>query len=36
MDVIHLYNFYDHCELPNPDEYLTIGTGINISATKIN
>lgn len=35
LDIIHLYNFYDHMELPEPDEYLSLGTGINISATKL-
>jgi len=36
VDIIHLYNFYDHFELPDPSEYLAIGNAINISATKIN
>ena len=35
LDIIHLYNFYDHMELPCPDEYLAVGSGINISATKL-
>jgi hypothetical protein len=34
--VIHLYNFHDHIELPEPEEYLQYGTGVNISANKIN
>jgi glycerophosphoryl diester phosphodiesterase len=36
VDTIHLYNFYDHFELPDPEEYLSIGNSINISATKLN
>lgn len=35
MDVIHLYNFHDHIELPSPDEFLAFGRGVNISAKKI-
>jgi hypothetical protein len=35
MEIIHLYNFFHNIDLPDPDEYLMIGTGINISANKI-
>ena len=35
MDIIHLYNFHDHNELPEPEEYLAYGTGVNISANKV-
>ena len=30
-----MYNFFHDADLPNPDEYLMIGTGINISANRI-
>jgi hypothetical protein len=35
LEIIHLYNFFHNIDLPDPDEYLMIGTGINISANKI-
>src|SRR5688500_8683802 len=36
IDIVHLYHFYNHFELPHPEEYLSIGSAINISATKLN
>ena len=36
MDTIYLYNFYDDCELPEPEVYIRKGKGINISSTKLN
>lgn len=36
VDTIYLYNFYDNCELPDPEIYATRGKGINISSTKLN
>ena len=35
MDVIHLYNFHDHYELPSYDELFGFGNGINVSSRKI-
>jgi glycerophosphoryl diester phosphodiesterase len=30
-----LYNFYSHHELPDPSDYLQVGNGIVIEATKL-
>lgn len=35
MEIIYLYNFYEHEELPDPSIYAVKGDGINISASKL-
>lgn len=34
IEIIHLYNFYDHFEIP--DDFPNYGNGISISSTKLN
>jgi len=35
VEIIYLYNFHEHIELPDPSIYATKGAGINISASKL-
>jgi glycerophosphoryl diester phosphodiesterase len=35
VDSIYLYNYYNSDELPHPDIYSTLGSGINISSVKL-
>jgi len=35
VEIIYLYNFYEHIELPDPSIYATLGDGINISSSKL-
>lgn len=35
IDLIYLYNFYDYIDLPSPSIYSVLGSGVNISSTKL-
>ena len=35
IDTIYLFNYYDNDELPHPDVYSSLGTGINVSSVRL-